>query len=207
MHHPLTTKRLSIDLSVTHIMSPRALYWQFYWDLVLSKRPTDTTDYCGRGVGHTGNLNWSVDSWTKRIISIGYVCWQEVAASRRETRAVYRAELPQNEYLIYASLVRVQLPDPRIWKNRVKWRLSRPGLAAALRWWCSSCQSLVYCNIIGAPEINTVTYVLWKPGSWIYINFFNGRKLMNASKIWFSYLQVFVLYLCQILQAYKSYLL
>ena len=66
---------------------------------------TDTTDYCKLGIGHAGKRNWSVDSWGKSIRSSGYVCGQEVVASRREKSAIFRAELPQNKYLTYASLI------------------------------------------------------------------------------------------------------
>ena len=83
----------------------------------LSQRPTHITDYCGQG--HTGNRNWSVDIWGKMIRSIGYVYGQEVVASHKEKRTVFRAELPQNRYLTYASLVQVQLPDSRIGKQHV----------------------------------------------------------------------------------------
>ena len=108
LQHLLTTKRLSVELNA------RALYLQFSWELVPSKlTPTDTTDYCRQGFGHTGNRNCSVDSRRKSIWSTGYVCGVAVA-SRRENRAVFGAELSQNKYLTYAPLIQVQLPDSRI---------------------------------------------------------------------------------------------
>ena len=101
-------------------MRQKALFGSFaeIWCL-LSLSPTDTTDFCGQGVGNTRQsklISWQL---RKSIRSIGYVCGQEVATSRREKRAVFRAELSQNKYLIYASLIQVQLPDPRIGKENV----------------------------------------------------------------------------------------
>ena len=49
----------------------------------------------------------------------GYVYGQEIVASRREKSAIFRAELPQNKYLTYASLIQVQLPDSMIGKEHV----------------------------------------------------------------------------------------
>ena len=77
--------------------------------------------FCGQGVGHTSNLNWSVDSWEKSMRSIGYVCGQEVVVSRKEKRAVFRAGSPQNKYLTYEFFMQVQLPDPRMGKEHVTW--------------------------------------------------------------------------------------
>ena len=37
LQHPMTTKRLRVELNVIHIMRARALYLQFCWDLVPSK--------------------------------------------------------------------------------------------------------------------------------------------------------------------------
>ena len=61
MHHPLTTKQLSIELNVTHIMGPRALYWQFCWDLVLSK-------------AHRHYKLLHTRSWSHRQSKL--ICWQ-----------------------------------------------------------------------------------------------------------------------------------
>ena len=70
----------------------------------------------------------------------------------------------------------------------------------------------------GAPLVNHKATAIWlalriladnehmRDGNpvfeYIYSNFY-GHLWMNASKIWLSYLQVLVLYPCQILQAYK----
>ena len=40
IQHPLTTKRLRVELNVTDTMIVRALYWQFSWDMVPSKLMT-----------------------------------------------------------------------------------------------------------------------------------------------------------------------
>ena len=59
IQHPLATKRLRVKLNEIHIMRARALYWQFCWDLGPYKpSPTDTTDNCWQGVGHTGIRNY-----------------------------------------------------------------------------------------------------------------------------------------------------
>ena len=76
----------------------------------------------------------------------------------------------------------------------------------------------------GAPAVNHQATAIWltvwllagnehcnvcdgNPVSEYIFNFFYGHLWMNASKIWLSHLQVFVLYPCQILQAYKPQLL
>ena len=72
----------------------------------------------------------------------------------------------------------------------------------------------------GAPAVNHKATARWlafrilagnehcnmcdgNPVSEYIFNFFYGYLWMNASKIWLSYLLVFVLYPCQILKAYK----
>ena len=72
---------------------------------------------------------------------------------------------------------------------------------------------------VGAPAVNPEATAIWlvlrvlavtehcnmcdeNPGS-EYIFIFYVRLRINASKIWFTYLQVYFLYPCQILQAYK----
>ena len=37
IQHPLTTKRLRVELNVIRIVSARALFWQFWWKLMLFK--------------------------------------------------------------------------------------------------------------------------------------------------------------------------
>ena len=120
IQHPLTTKRLKVELNVTHVMRWRALYWQFCWDLVPSKLKTH------RHYRLLRTRSWShrqsqLICWQlrKNIRSIGYICGLEIIASRRERRAVFRAELPQNEYLTYVSLIQMQLPDSRIGRGHV----------------------------------------------------------------------------------------
>ena len=67
----------------------------------------------------------------KSIRSIVTFCGQEVIASKREERVVFKAKLPQNRYFTYVFLFQVQLPDSRIGKEHVT--CCDPGLVEADR--------------------------------------------------------------------------
>ena len=101
-------------------MRARALYWQFCWDLVPSKLTTHRYYKLLRTRSWSNRIS-KVICWQQRksIRPIGYICGQEVVASWREKRVVFRAELPQNKYLTYASLIQWQLPDLRIGEEHV----------------------------------------------------------------------------------------
>ena len=67
IQHPLTTQYLRVEWNMSHIMRAKHFIGSFAdiwrWYLV----PTDTAEYCGQGVGHTGNRNWCVVRWAKRF--------------------------------------------------------------------------------------------------------------------------------------------
>ena len=138
---------------------------------LLSQPPTDTTDYCVQGLGHTAKWDWSLDSWGKSIRSIGYVCGQEVVASQREKRAVFGAELPQIKYLTRASLIQVQLPDSRTGTERYLLWLCYYNLVVAISfiWYSPSLPQLGCLEMVGISRSRIETMLKLTPPIWLIV--------------------------------------